>query len=364
MQANKLLSPLVSDDLTLNNRVVMAPMSRRRTINGIPDASTVLYFAQRAGAGLIITDNTAVAPDGLGYLHVPGIFNQQQKDGWRKVVEAVHAKGGKIFMQLVHAGRIGHPLNNAAGEPIVAPSAVQAQGIIRIPGDLHVPLPEPEALTTAGVKKLITAHVQAAINAIEVGFDGVEIHGAHGFLPEQFVNPHTNSRTDEYGGSIANRSRFLLEIVAGVAAAIGKERTGVRLSPFAYINDLPPFEEEADTHKYIIDALQQLDILYLHLSAVVASERSSIPATFLQDARNRFHNLLILAGGQTACSAEAILQDGLVDLVAFGKPFIANPDLVERFRYNAALAVPDTATFYQGGDTGYIDYPAIYTHPR
>jgi N-ethylmaleimide reductase len=361
MKAKRLLlSPLICDNLTLNNRVVMAPMSRRRAINGIPDASTALYFTQRAGAGLIITDNTAVAPNGIGYLQVPGIYNEQQKHGWKKVVDSVHANGGKIFVQLVHAGRIGHPLNNENSEPIVAPSAVQAQGIIRIPGDVHVPLPEPEALTTEGAKAMIAAHVQAAINAIEVGFDGVEIHGAHGFLPEQFLNPHTNRRTDAYGGSLANRSRFLLEIVEGVASAIGKERTGVRLSPFAYFNDMRPYDEEADTYKYIIDTLQQLDILYVHLSAVVDNERSSIPAAFLQNVRNRFDNLLILAGGQTAASAEAILQDGLVDLVAFGKPFIANPDLVERFRYNADLAVPDTATFYQGGDTGYIDYPAIY----
>lgn len=338
----------------------MAPMSRRRAINGIPNASTVLYFTQRADAGLIITDNTAVAPNGLGYLQVPGIYNEQQKAGWKKVVDSVHANGGKIVVQLVHAGRIGHPLNNENGEPIVAPAAVQAQGVIRIPGNVHVPLPEPEALTTAGAKAMIAAHVQAAINAIEVGFDGVEIHGAHGFLPEQFLNPFTNQRTDEYGGSIANRSRFLLEIVEGVVAAIGKERTGVRLSPFAYINDLPPYEEEAETYKYIIDSLQQLDILYIHLSAVVKNEGSSIPDAFLQDVRNRFKNLLILAGGQTAASAEALLTHGLVDLVAFGKPFIANPDLVERFRYNAELAVPDTATFYEGGDRGYIDYNTLF----
>ncbi|MBO9202540.1 MULTISPECIES: alkene reductase [Niastella] len=360
MQAKTLLSPLVYNNLILNNRVVMAPMSRRRAINGIPNASMELYFAQRAGAGLIITDNTAVSPNGIGYLQVPGIYNQQQKEGWKKVVDAVHAKGGKIVVQLVHAGRIGHPLNNEGGAPVVAPSAVQAQGIIRIPGDEHVPLPIPEALTTEGAKAMIAAHVQAAISAIEIGFDAVEIHGAHGFLPEQFLNPHTNRRTDEYGGSITNRSRFLLEIVEGVVAAIGKERTGVRLSPFAYINELPPYDEEADTYKYIIDSLQELDILYIHLSALVTNERSSIPPAFLQNVRDRFHNLLILAGGHTAASAETILQTGLVDLVAFGKPFIANPDLVERFRNNAALAIPDTDTFYQGGDNGYIDYPALY----
>ncbi len=338
----------------------MAPMSRRRAVNGVPGPSTQLYFAQRASAGLIITDNTAVAPNGIGYLQVPGIYNEEQKAAWKKVADAVHAKGGKIFMQLVHAGRIGHPLNNEGNAPIVAPSAVQADGVIRIPGDVHVPLPVPEALSTAGAKAMVEAHIQAAISAIEAGFDGVEIHGAHGFLPEQFLNPHTNRRTDEYGGSIENRSRFLLEIMEGVVAAIGKERTGVRLSPFAYINDLPAYDEEAATYTYIIDALQKLDILYIHLSALVTNGRSSISDAFLQDVRNRFSNLLILAGGHTAASAEALLQNNLVDLVAFGKPFIANPDLVERFRHNAELAVPNADTFYQGGDTGYIDYPAVY----
>jgi N-ethylmaleimide reductase len=362
MQPNKLLSPLFFNNFSLHNRVVMAPMSRRRAINNIPAPSTELYYAQRASAGLIIAENTGVTANGIGYMHVPGIYNAAQKEAWKKVVDAVHARGGKIFVQLVHAGRIGHPLIFDGDAPLVAPSTVQAKGEVRIPGDIHVPLPEPEALTTDGAKTMIEAHIQASISAIEVGFDGVEIHGAHGFLPEQFLNPHTNHRTDEYGGSMENRSRFLLEIMEGVAATIGKERTGVRLSPFAYINDLPAYEEEKATYKYVIDALQKLDILYIHLSAVVENGKSSIPTDFIQDIRQRFDNLLILAGGHTATSAEAILQQGLVDLVAFGKPFIANPDLVERFRNNSELAIPDPEIFYQGGDVGYIDYPAIYTN--
>lgn len=364
MQLNKLLSPLVTDTLTLNNRVVMAPMSRRRAENGIPNSSYQKYFAQRASAGLIITDNTAISANGIGYLKTPGIYNEEQKEGWKKVVEAVHSRGGKIIVQLVHAGRIGHPLNYEGNEPIVAPSAIQANGVMRIPGDVHVPMPVPEALSNKGVKTLVQAHIQAAINAIEVGFDGVEIHGAHGFLTDQFLNPHSNRRTDEYGGSIENRSRFLLDVMKGVVAAIGKERTGIRLSPFAYINDLQAYEEEAETYRYIIDELQKLDILYIHLSALVANGKSSIPTAFIQDIRDRFSNLLMLAGGFTAASAEEVLQTGLVDLVAFGKPFIANPDLVERFRNNTELAIPDPETFYQGGDEGYIDYPAIHTNEK
>ena len=357
----KLLKPLHTSLHTFNNRVVMAPMSRRRAVNNIPANSAVIYYGQRAGAGLIIAENTAVTANGIGYLHVPGIYNDAQKTAWKKVVDEVHASNGKIFVQLVHAGRIGHPLNYDGNAPLVAPSAVQAQGIIRVPGDVHVPMPEPEALQAAGIQAMIDAHIQAAITAIEVGFDGVEIHGAHGFLPEQFLNPHTNRRTDGYGGNIVNRSRFLLQIMEGVVKAIGKERTGVRLSPFAHINDLPAYEEEAATYQYIIDKLQELDILYIHLSAVVANEYSSIPVAFIQDVRKRFNNLLILAGGYTAVAAEAVLQAGLDDLIAFGKPFIANPDLVARFRRNIPLAVPDEDTFYQGGDTGYIDYPAVHS---
>jgi N-ethylmaleimide reductase len=351
----KLLSLLITPSITLRNRVVMAPMSRRRSENGIPGNSVPVYYGQRAGAGLIIAENTAVAANGVGYLHAPGIYNTAQQAAWKKVVEEVHARNGKIFIQLVHTGRIGHPLNQEGAAPLVAPSAVTAAEIIRTPGGIHLPATQPEALSTEGAQAMIKAHIQAAITAIEAGFDGVEIHGAHGFLPEQFLHPHTNQRTDQYGGSIANRSRFLLEIMQGVAAAIGKERTGVRLSPFAILNDLPAYEEEEATHQYITDALREMDILYIHLS----SQSSSIPRSYIQDVRKRFHNLLILAGDYTAVSAEAALQEGLADLIAFGRPFISNPDLVERFRHNVPLALANKETFYEGGEKGYIDYPEM-----
>lgn len=359
-QKEKLLTPLVTAHHTFRNRVVMAPMSRRRSQNGIPAASAPLYYSQRAGAGLIIAENTAVAPNGIGYLNAPGIYNDAQQAVWKKVVKEVHARGGKIFVQLVHTGRIGHPLNNEDGALLVAPSAVTAAEMVRVPGDLQLPMPQPEALTIAGVKEMIAAHIKAAVSAIEVGFDGVEIHGAHGFLPEQFLHPHTNRRTDVYGGSIANRSRFLLEIMEGVVAAIGKERTGIRLSPFAALNDLPAYAEEAATHQYVIDALQQMGILYIHFSDQSSNGKPPIPLEFIRDTRQRFHQLLILAGGYTADSAETMLQAGLADLIAFGRPFISNPDLVERFRHRAALTPGDPSIFYEGGDKGYIDYPALY----
>lgn len=359
-----LLSPLVTPALTFRNRVVMAPMSRRRSLNGTPGPSVPVYYGQRAGAGLIIAENSAVAANGIGYLNAPGIYNAAQLAAWKQVVNEVHARNGKIFIQLVHTGRIGHPLNHEGEAPLVAPSAVRAAGTMRTPGDRHLPMPQPEALSTAGAQALIEAHIQAAVSAMEIGFDGVEIHGAHGFLPEQFLHPHTNRRTDRYGGSIANRSRFLLEIMEGVVAAVGKEHTGIRLSPFATLNDLPGYAEETATHQYLTNALQQLDILYIHLSDQPTNGHPSIPTEYIQDMRKRFRNLVILAGGYTAASAEAALQAGLADLIAFGRPFISNPDLVERFRHNVPLAPGDNATFYDGGDKGYIDYPAVYRLPE
>lgn len=342
----------------------MAPMSRRRSDQGIPSPSAPLYYGQRAGAGLIIAENSAVAANGLGYLNAPGIYNAAQKAAWKKVVDEVHARGGKIFVQLVHTGRIGHPLNQEGGAPLVGASSLKAEENIRTPGNEHHPMPEPEVLSTAGVKAMVDAHIQAAIAAIAIGFDGVEIHGAHGFLPEQFLHPLTNLRTDEYGGSIANRSRFLLEIMEGVTAAIGKERTGIRLSPFAVLNDLPAYVEEAATHQYITDALQQLGILYIHLSSQPLNGLPSISTAYIREVRQRFHNLLIVAGGQTADSGETLLQADLADLIAYGKPFIGNPDLVERFRHNTPLTEADANIFYEGGDTGYIDFPIIHRHPE
>ncbi|SEN00345.1 N-ethylmaleimide reductase [Mucilaginibacter gossypiicola] len=354
-----LLSPLSVADLTLKNRVVMAPMNRRRAINGIPPSSAITYFGQRAGAGLIITDNTAITPNGKGYLHTPGIYNAEQKAAWKKVADEVHARGGKIIMQLVHTGRIGHVANNEDGSPLVAPSAVTARDTVRVADKGHLPISEPNPLSTTEVRELVEQHVIAAKDAIYAGFDGVEVHGAHGFLAEQFLHPYTNQRTDQYGGDIVNRSRFLLEIVEGISAAIGKERTGVRLSPYLKLNDLPPYAEERATQEYLTTELDKLDILYIHLSSGLINGEPIIPIEYIKDVRKRFKNLLILAGGFTAESAEAALRANLADLIAFGKPFIANPDLVERFRSGAALTEGFPEYFYEGNDIGYIDYPRL-----
>ncbi len=353
----KLLAPLQVGGHQFRNRIAMAPMSRRRaTADAMPTDNMRIYYGQRAGAGLIIVENTAVAPNGVGYQRVPGIFSAAQQQVWQQITDEVHQQGGTIFLQLVHTGRIGHAANQQ-GLPTVSASSVAAAGEVGIPGGVHVPLPAPEMLTTAGAEAMVQAHVDAAVAAIAAGFDGVEIHGAHGFLPGQFLHPATNQRTDKYGGSIVNRSRFLLEIMEGVVAAIGRERTGLRLSPFSGLNDLPPYPEEVATHQYLAEELDKLGILYIHLSDQSVNGQPPIPHWYLQDVRQRFHQLIILAGGYTPETGEARLQEGLADIIAFGRPFISNPDLVERIRHQRPLAPADPETFYQGGDTGLIDYP-------
>ncbi len=355
---NLLLSPYSSNTLQLENRVVMAPMNRRRAPAGILHSSAEIYYRQRASTGLIITDNTAITANGIGYLNTPGIYNDVQIAAWKKITKAVHEEGGKIFIQLVHAGRIGQMLNNENNMPLVAPSPLKAEGTVRTL-DGYLPMSEPLALSTKEVRQIIEQHVKAAVNAMEAGFDGIEIHGAHGYLAEQFLHPITNPRTDQYGGSIENRSRFLLEIMTAVSDAIGKEKTGVRLSPFATDNDLPVYEEEEDTHLYLAKELDRLGILYLHLSDLSPKGGNPIPKPFIRQIREVFNGILIAAGNYTAKTATDVIKDGLVDLVAFGRPFIANPDLIERFKMAYPLSEGDPSTYYQGGDEGYIDYPVF-----
>jgi len=352
---NSLLAPIITDHLELRNRVVMAPMNRRRAPKGVPGPSTAVYFAQRASAGMIITDNTAIAPNAIGYLNTPGIYNDSQVEGWKKVARAVHEKGGTIFMQLVHSGRIGHISNNEDQMPLVAPSAIAAKEFVRTNAG-HLPMSTPVMLSVDEIGDIIKAHATAARKAIEAGFDGVEIHGAHGFLAEQFLHPLTNQRTDDYGGNLVNRSRFLLETLSAVSQAIGRKKTGVRLSPFATVNDLPAYIDETDTHLYLASELNKMGILYLHLSDLSPAAGVTIPPLMLHALRSKFSGLLIVAGNYTANSGNDIIESGLADLVAFGRPYISNPDLVERFRSGAPLADGDPSTYYDGGESGYTDY--------
>ena len=355
MNFNSLLAPITTDHLQLRNRVVMAPMNRRRAPNGIPGPSAALYYAQRASAGLIITDNTAIAPNAIGYLNTPGIYNDRQIEGWKKVAQAVHDKGGKIFMQLVHTGRIGHINNNDDQMPLVAPSNIPAKEFVRTK-EGHLPMSTPVTLSVDEISVIIKDHATAARKAIDAGFDGVEIHGAHGFLAEQFLHPLTNQRTDLYGGNMVNRSRFLLETLSAVSEEIGREKTGVRLSPFATVNDLPAYTEEANTHLYLASEINKIGILYLHLSDLSPAADVAISPLTIQALRKKFSGLLIVAGNYTPNSGNDIIESGLADLVAFGRPYISNPDLVERFRSGAPLANGDPSTYYEGGESGYTDY--------
>ena len=358
--SNSLLTAYNSGSLELKNRAVMAPMTRSRaTPDNIPTDIMVDYYRQRSHAGLIITEGTSPSPNGLGYSSIPGIFNQEQVDGWKKITDAVHSESGKIFVQFMHSGRIGHPLNLPEGAEILAPSSVRAAGQMYTVKEGMQDHPEPRALTTDEVKNTIKEFVDAAKNAIEAGFDGVELHGANGYLIELFINPGTNTRTDEYGGSIENRSRFLLEIAEQTIQAIGKEKVGVRFSPYGAFNDMPAYDEVDQTYTYLAEKLNDLEILYIHVLDHSAGNNSPDINRVKDIIRSRFQNIMIFCGGFNQEKAQNELNKGKADLIAFGIPFLANPDLVERMKVNAELNQPDVSTFYTPGVKGYTNYPFL-----
>ena len=360
----QLFSPARLGSLTLRNRLAMAPMTRCRALGNVPNAMMAEYYQQRATAGLIITEGTSPSPHGLGYARMPGLFNPQHVAGWRLSTDAVHQLGGRIFVQLMHAGRIHHPLNLPEGATAVGPSAVAAAGEMWTDQEQMQPHPAPRALETAEIGAVVDEFVQSAKLAIEAGFDGVELHGANGYLLEQFLHPVANQRTDAYGGSVENRARFVLEVAAAVAAAIGAERTGIRLSPWGVFSDMPHYPEIDQTYAYLAQELQKLNLVYLHLVDHASMGAPAVPAATVQAIRGTFTNALILSGGyNTAAEAEEALTQRGADLVAIGRPFISNPDLVERLRQGAELAPYDPNTFYAPGPNGfaegYTDYPAL-----
>jgi N-ethylmaleimide reductase len=345
--------------LTLQNRLVMCPLTRSRATGNVPNDLMVQYYAQRACAGLIISEGTAPSPNALGYPRIPGIFSAQQVAGWKKVTDAVHAGGAKMFIQFMHTGRVSHPLNLPAGAKVVAPSAVAAKGEMYTDAEGMKPLPTPNAMTEADIKTTIAEFVQAAKNAMAAGFDGVELHGANGYLLEQFIRPNSNTRTDNYGGSIENRARFALEVVAATIAAIGKDKVGIRLSPFGVFNDMPLYPEMEADYTYLAQKLNAAGLLYIHLVDHSSMGAPKVPDSMKATFRSVFKGVLILSGGYDAVRAESDLAAGKCDLVAFGKPFLANPDLVARWKTHAAVNAPDMATFYTPGAKGYTDYPAL-----
>ncbi len=345
-----LFGPVRLGEFTLANRVVMAPMTRNRSPGNVPNALNVEYYAQRASAGLIVTEGTAPEAMGRGYIDIPGIYNAAQIEGWRKVAEAVHARGGRIFVQLMHVGRISHP-DLLEGETPIAPSAVAAQGNM-FTWTGPKPLPVPREMTHAEIERVIAAFGQAARNAVEAGLDGVEIHGANGYLVNQFLAPNSNLRTDEWGGSIERRARFLLAVTDAAIAAIGAGRVGVRVSPGNTFNTIEEPEAEA-TYAHVARELDKRGPAYLH--ALDPSPGFDVGATL----RRNFGGTLILNKGYDRERAQADIKSGRADLIAFGIPFISNPDLPVRLRRGAPLNEPDTATFYGGTAKGYTDYPAL-----
>ena len=356
-----LFAPVQIGPHTLQNRIVMAPLTRSRAPNNIPNALMAEYYGQRSSAGLIVTEGTSPSPNGLGYPRIPGIFSADQIEGWKAVTEAAHAGGARIFVQLMHTGRIAHPLNLPPGARIVAPSPIAAAGEMYTDAEGPRPHPEPETMSLADIAAAREEFVQAARNARTAGFDGVELHAANGYLLEQFIRPTSNQRTDAYGGPIENRARFVLEVAGGAADAIGRDRVGIRLSPYGVFNDMPhyaPEDMDAD-YRYLAEQLGATGLLYLHLVDHAAMGAPEVPEAIKADMREAFGGTIILSGGYDPQRAQADLNAGKGDLIAVGRDFLANPDLPRRWQQGAALNPPDYDRFYTPGAEGYTDYPGL-----
>lgn len=355
---SKLFEPYKLGPITLANRTVMAPLTRNRAAEGfVPGPLAAEYYAQRASAGLLVTEASQISQQGQGYQDTPGIYSKDQVAGWKKVTDAVHARGGKIFIQLWHVGRISHTSLQPNGGAPVAPSAIRAKTKTFVGGQF-TEVSEPRALTLAEIPGIIDDYRRAAHNAIEAGFDGVEIHGANGYLLDQFARDGANKRTDAYGGSIENRARLILEVSKAVAAEIGADRTGIRISPVTPANDLTDSNPQK-LFDYIVDGLSAEKLVYIHVvEGATGGPRDAVPFDYAS-LRKRFHGTYIANNGYDLKLANDVLAKNEADLIAFGKLFISNPDLVERLKTSAPLNTWDQATFYGGGAKGYTDYPAL-----
>lgn len=358
MTNQPLFQPYNLGPITLTNHIVMAPLTRNRAGAGlVPSELAATYYAQRATAGLLITEATQISAQAQGYQDTPGIYTQAQVDGWRKVTDAVHAKGGHIFVQLWHVGRISHVDLQPDGAAPVAPSAIRAETKTFVNNGFS-DVSEPRALELDEIKGIIDDFRQASANAIAAGFDGVEIHGANGYLLEQFLKDGANQRTDEYGGSIENRARLLLDVVAAVKDEIGAERTGVRISPVSPVNAIS-ISDPQPQYDYLVEQLDALGIVYLHgVEGATGGPRDVSPFDY-GSLRRRFKNTYIGNNGYDLALAASQLAEGKADLFAFGRPFIANPDLIERLKTGAPLATLVPETLYGGGAKGYTDYPSL-----
>lgn len=346
--------------LDLSNRIVMSPMTRSRaTEANTPNALMARYYGQRASAGLVITEGVSPSPNGLGYARIPGLFNQDHVKGWKLVADAVHAKGGKIVVQLMHCGRVVGAANLPAGAKAVGPTSATLEGEMYTDAHGMQPHVQPHAMSQEDITAAVAEYAHAATLAVEAGIDGVELHAANGYLIEQFLNANVNTRTDGYGGSPANRNRFALEVARASVAAIGAQRVGIRLSPYGVFNGSGGYAGVDAQYESLVQELSAMGLLYVHLLDHSSMGAPAVPAELKAKLRSVFKGSFILAGGFDQASAEAALVAGQADLIGFGRPFIANPDLVERFKAHAALNAPDMATFYTPGEKGYTDYPSL-----
>lgn len=355
-----LFTTLKTFSLQLNNRVVMSPLTRSRASqDNIPTALMAEYYGQRATAGLIVTEGTSPSPNGLGYPRIPGLFNAAQVAGWKQVTDVVHSRGGKIVVQLMHTGRVTHVANLPAGAEVLGPSTDLCPGEMFTDSEGMQPHSTPRAMTQADITATVDEYVQSAKLAIEAGFDGVELHAANGYLIEQFLNANVNQRTDGYGGSIEGRNRFALEIARATVAAIGADKVGIRLSPHGVLGGTGTFPDVDAQYLALTDALSSLELAYIHVLDHSALGTPPVPVATKKALRAAFKGTFILAGGFDHASAEAALTEGRADLIAFGRPFIANPDWVARMRSGAAVNDLDMSTFYTPGSKGYTDYPTL-----
>lgn len=359
---NVLFQSIKLDQLTLKNRIVMPPMTRSRASQpgNLANQMMATYYAQRASAGLIVAEGTQISPMAQGYAWTPGIYTAQQIAGWKTVTQAVHQQGGVIFAQLWHVGRVTHP-DNIGGEQPISSSALKAEKVKVFvdngtdqPG--FVDVVEPRAMTQADIDQVIAEYRQAALNAIEAGFDGIELHAANGYLVNQFIDSESNQRSDQYGGSLANRLRFLDQVVAALVDAIGAGRVGVRLAPLTTLNgtvDANPIE----TYTAAAALLNQHGIVYLHIAEVDWDDAPEMPVSFKRALREAYQGVLIYAGRYSAEKAEQAIEQGLADMIGFGRPFVANPDLPARLQHGYPLAEHDPNTLFGGGEQGLTDYP-------
>lgn len=365
-----LFRPLKLGRFSLDHRVAMAPLTRSRAgqPGNVPTSMNVEYYRQRAGAALIITEATQISQQGQGYAWTPGIYTPEQVDAWRAVSGAVHAEGGRMFLQLWHVGRVSHPVFQPDGGLPVAPSAMPVPGKTFIVDDegngVWGDIPVSQALSVVGIREIVDDYRRAARNAMSAGMDGVEIHAGNGYLLDQFINSASNHRDDEYGGSIENRARLLLDVVEAVCDEVGAQNVAVRLTPMGRFMGMGDDTPEA-TFGYIVRRLDALNLAYLHLvePAMVGTVKDNDVDprwdAIIKQLRSEFRGVLMLAGGYDAATAEAALASGRADIIAFGRPFIANPDLPVRLRDELPLNVADSSTFFGGGEVGYIDYPAL-----